>query len=274
MGALNVPLHEDSTRLGPLGLNHKVGNLNIADIAGLADLKHGLGVGLVLEVGVATSHQHGPNFTDNLDVARDADSVGNDVCTMREEGDLVLGKVVKSLLNRSGIVALTVTHRTGSLDRYKPGSRDVKVLGLAASEHLARVVEKGGRLARPRPGSLNSLALGTSVGAALNPRLNHLVSLKDGGPGSTILHCSGNVGGEVDVVDDQGAVGAGLAWVVEGRDANWRVGKGRVLNNDGADGLRITTGCKVDSNATVFDHEAMVVPDPVPDLVDGGLAVV
>ncbi|CAG9998128.1 unnamed protein product [Clonostachys byssicola] len=258
-GGLEVPLHEDGTGLRTLGLNHEVGNLNIANIAWLADLEHGLGR---------------PDLTNNLDVLGNLDSVADDVGTVGEVDNLVLSGAVESSLDSGGIISLTVTLGTLGLDGNELGDINISVLRLAADENTASVVEENGGLGGSGLGGLDGLAGATSVGASLDEGGNLLVAGEDGGASSAVGDSDRDVAGEVSVVNDEGSVGAGLGRVVEGLDSDRSVGEDTVLDNDCADGLSIATTSQVKTNAAVLDGESVVVPDPVPDLVDGGVAVV
>ncbi|CAH0048977.1 unnamed protein product [Clonostachys solani] len=274
-GGLEVPLHEDGTRLRTLGLNHEVGNLDIANIAWLADLEHGLGVGLVEELGVGTSsHDQRPDLTNNLDVLGDLDGVADDVSTVGEVDNLALSSAVESSLDSGGIISSTVTLGTLGLDGDELGGINISVLRLAASEDTAGVVKENSGLGGSSLSGLDGLTGATSVGASLDEGGNNLVAGEDGGASSAIGDGDRDVTGEVNIVDDEGSVGAGLGRVVEGFDADRSVGEDTILNNDCADGLSVATRRQVKANTAVLDGESVVVPDPVPDLVDGGVAVV
>ncbi|CAG9937310.1 unnamed protein product [Clonostachys rosea f. rosea IK726] len=274
-GGLEVPLHEDGTGLRTLGLDHEVGNLNIANIAWLADLEHGLGVGLVEELGVGTSsHDQRPDLTNNLDVLGDLDGVADDVSTVREVDNLALSGTVESSLDGGGIISLAVTLGTLGLDGDELGGINISVLGLAADENTTGVVKENSGLGGSGLGGLDGLTGATSVGASLDEGGNLLVAGEDGGASSAVGDSDRDIAGEVGVVNDEGSVGTGLGRVVEGLDSDRSVGEDTILNNDCADGLGVATRSQVKTNTAVLDGESVVVPDPVPDLVDGGVAVV
>src|SRR5687767_5618800 len=106
--ASNVPLHQDSSRLRSIGLDHQILNLNVASGSRLANTEHWLGVVLVLEVRVASSHDEGPNLANDADTGRNVDSIGKNVGTMVKVNDLVGGNVVKYSLNSSGVICDTI----------------------------------------------------------------------------------------------------------------------------------------------------------------------
>ncbi|CAI6089739.1 unnamed protein product [Clonostachys chloroleuca] len=274
-GGLEIPLHEDGTGLRTLGLNHEVGNLNIANIAWLADLEHGLGVGLVEELGVGTSsHDQRPDLTNNLDVLGDLDGVADDVGTVGEVDNLALSGTVEGSLDSGSIISLTVTLGTLGLDGDELGGINISVLRLAADENTTGVVKENGGLGGGGLSGLDGLTGATSVGASLDEGGNLLVTGEDGGASSAVGDSDRDVASEVGVVDDEGSVGAGLGRVVEGLDSDRSVRKDTILNNDCADGLSVATTSQVKTNTAVLDGKSVVVPDPVPDLVDGGVAVV
>lgn len=269
----NVELHEDSTGLRTSSLEHEILHLNVADIALLTDLPDRLGVGLVLESLVASSHDEGPDLADNLDVLGNLDSVGDEVSAVIEVDNLVLLDGIKDGLDGSGIVSLTITHGALGLDGDKLGGIDVGVLGLALGDDVARLVKKTGGLGGGGLRVLNGLAITTSVGATLDPGVNLGVAGEDSGFGSRVLDGNGDVGGHVNIVNDESAVGASLTSGVDSVDTDGGVGDLAVEDESRADGLSRTAIGNVNTDATVLDGDTVDGPEPVPVHEDGSVAV-
>jgi hypothetical protein len=89
---IDVPLHEDASGCGTLGRHDTVAHLERTLVARLCtDLKGGFGVVLVAKE-FTSSHEHGPNLSNDLDVlfSRDGDSLGNEVSAMVDKQDLTV----------------------------------------------------------------------------------------------------------------------------------------------------------------------------------------
>ncbi|KAI6772738.1 hypothetical protein HG530_003696 [Fusarium avenaceum] len=271
--ASDVELHQDSTGLGSESLKHEVLDLDIADITSLTDLPDGLGVGLILEVLAATSHDERPDFADNLDVLGNLDSIGNDIGTVVEVNNLALLNTVKDSLDSSSVVGLSITLGTLGLDRNKVGGGNGVVLRLALGDDVAVAGEDSLGLRDGSLRALNSLAATASVSTTLDPRVDLGVASKDGCAGTSVLDSDRDSRRHVDVVEDQSTVGAGLAGVVVGKETNLGVGNLAVSQEDGADVLDAPASGHVNSNLGTGDVEAVEGPDPVPVHVDGSVTV-
>lgn len=268
----NVKLHKNGTGLGSEGLKHEVLDLDVADIARLTDLPDRLGVGLVLEVLVATGHDERPDLADNLDVLGNLDSVGHDVGAVVKVDNLSLLDTIEDSLDGSSIVGLTITLGTLGLDGNKAGGGNTVVLRLALGDDIAVAVEDSLGLLNRSLRGLDSLAVATSVGATLNPGSNLGVASENGSTGTTVLNSDRN-GRHVDVVNDEGTVGTGLGRVVVGENANLSVGDLAVGKEDGANVLNASASGHVNSDLGAGDVEAVEGPQPVPVHVDSSLAV-
>lgn len=268
----NVELHENSTRLRTKSLKDNVLDLDVANITGLANTENRLGVLLVLEGRVATSHDQRPNLTDDLDILGDVDGVSDDVSTVVEVDNLVTRNAVEDGLESFSIISSTVTLGTLGLDRDKAGSRNVVVLGLALGDNLASTVEERSRLVDRGLSTLDSLAVATLVGATLYPVLDNSVTVENGGLVLGVLDGNGGAFAEVNIVDDETAGGAVLSSRVLSGDTDSSVGDDTVLDNNRANVAAIVG--HVNTNISAINVQATEVPEPIPVHEDGGLAAV
>lgn len=275
LSRLEVPLHHDCARSGALSLEHEVLHLDSARLTGLADLPESPGVALVTEER-AGGHDERPVLTDDLDVGRDDDSRGNDVGTMVNVEDLTGGDAGHGLLESGSVISNSVTDSAEGANGDEVADSDVGVLRLGASEELAGGVEEGGGLGRSRVATLDTAASGGLVVATLGPRLDDSVTGKDG-TSVGVLDGDGNVGGHVDVVQDEGATSVGHRGRVHSPgslDTDGSVADLGVHENDRADGLVGRAIGHVDGDAAVVDGDTSDGPSPVPVHEDGCLDVV
>lgn len=269
----DVELHEDGTGLRAESLEHEILDLDVADITLLTNLPDRLGVGLVLEVLVAAGHDERPDLTDNLDVLGDLDSVGDDVGAVVKVDNLAFSDAVKDSLDSSGIIRDTITLGALGLDRHKLGSGDVVVLGLALGDDLASAVEEDRGLLDGGLGILDSLTVAADVSTALNPRVDLGVAGEDGSLSALVLDGDGDGRRHVDVVEDQGTVGARLGGVVGGENTDLSVGDLAVEQENRTDVLDVLAGSHVNTDVATVNVESVEGPDPVPVHVDSSVAV-
>lgn len=277
---LDVPLHDDGAGLGTSSAEDEIRHLNVANITGLANLEDGLGVGLVLEELVTSSKDQRPNLASDFDVLGDLDSLGDDVGTMVKVDNLIRSNAVKDLLDGVGVVRLAIALGTLGLDADKVANRDVLVLRLGAGEDLASgLVEQRGRLPDVLLGALYSTAGSSSadssaVGLALDEKVHLLVALENHRLGGIVQNSLLRTR-EVNVVQNEGAIGLGRIGVVGSLDTGGGVGKNAVNHQDRPDSLtlRPTVG-HVNTDLAVVDVNVLESPSPVPVHVDGSLAAV
>lgn len=274
--ALKVPLNHDGTGDRASRLEDHVRNLNGTSVASLADLEDGNRVGHVAEL-VALGHDHGPGLADNLDggVSGNFDGVGDDVGAVVEVDNLAVGGRVNDGLNGSGVIGAGITLGTARFYGDEAGNSIGLVLGLAAREDGTVRVGKSSRLGNVgrRRGALKSILDTASIVITLEEVLDLLIAGEDGRAIASVLDGNVDIGGHVDVVNDQGAVGGGLGGGVGGVDADRGVADGRVEEDDGANGLGRNTIGHVHTNLAAVNSDILQGPGPVPVHIDGGLAV-